>query len=166
MTGFPPSVSHLRVCGCAVYVPISPHYRRKLGPQRRLEIYVGFNSPSVIRYLEPTTDDLFTTRFADCQFDESTFSILGEDNWKRETSGKVDQIVMFNWPKDKPVPPDPYTREGEKEVQRILHVQSIANNAPDAFVDTFNMKVSDINPAMNVPARILIGESPAHVVES
>ena len=28
------------------------------------------------------------------------------------------------------------------------------------------MKVSDINPAMNVPARVLIGESPAHVVES
>ena len=39
------------------------------------------------------------------------------------------------------MPPDPYTGEGEKEVQRILHLQSIANNAPDAFVDTFNMKV-------------------------
>ena len=64
------------------------------------------------------------------------------------------------------MPLDPHTGEGEKEVQRILHLQSIANNAPDAFVDTFNMKVSDINPAMNVPARILIGESPAHVVES
>ena len=127
---------------------------------------MGFNSPSIIRYLEPTTGDLFTTRFADCQFDESTFPILGEDNWKRETSGKIDQSLMFNWPKDKPVPPDPYTREGEKEVQRILHLQSIANNASYAFVDTFNMKVSDINPAMNVPARILIGESPAHVVES
>ena len=57
---------------------------------------------------------------------------------------------MFNWPKDKLVPPDPYTGEGEKEVQWILHLQSIANNALDAFVDTFNMKVSDINPAMNV----------------
>ena len=64
---------------------------------------------------------------------------------------------MFNWPKDKPVPPDPYTGEGEKEVQQILHLQSIANNAPS--VDTFNMKVSDINPAMNVPTRILIVES-------
>ena len=28
------------------------------------------------------------------------------------------------------------------------------------------MKVSDINPVMNAPARILIGESPTHVVES
>ena len=73
---------------------------------------------------------------------------------------------MFNWPKDKPIPPNPYTREGEKEVQRILHPQSIANNAPDGFVDTFNMKVSDINPTMNVLARILIGKSPTHVLES
>ena len=78
---------------------------------------MGFKSPSIIRYLKPTTSNLFIARFADCQFDESTFPILGEDNWKRETSGKVDQIVMFNWPKDKLVPPDPYTREGEKEVQ-------------------------------------------------
>ena len=73
---------------------------------------------------------------------------------------------MFNWPKDKPVPPDPYTREGEKEVQRILHLQSIVNNALDAFVDNFNMKVSDINPVMNVLDRISIGESPTHVKES
>ena len=80
MTGFPPSISHLRVFGCVVYVPISPHYRRKLGSQCRLGIYVGFNSPSIIRYLKPTTGDLFTTCFVNCQFDESTFPILGEDN--------------------------------------------------------------------------------------
>jgi hypothetical protein len=60
---------------------------------------------------------------------------------------------MFRWPKDKSVPPDPYTRQVEKEVQRILHPESIANNAPNAFVDTFNMsKVSNINPTMNAPA--------------
>ena len=75
MTGFPPFVSHLQIFGCAVYVPIYPHYRRKLGPQRHLGIYVGFNSPSIIRYLEPTTGNLFTTRFADCQFDESTLTV-------------------------------------------------------------------------------------------
>ena len=71
---------------------------------------------------------------------------------------------MFNSPKDKPVAPNPYTREGEKEVQRILHLQSVANNAPDAFVNSFNMKVSDINPAINVHAWISIGESPTYVV--
>ena len=110
----------LRVFGCAFYVPITPHYRRKLGPQRRLEIYVGFNSPSIIRYLEPTTSDLFTTRFSDCEFDESTFPILGEDNWKREASRKIDQIVMFIWPMINQYRRiHPYTGVGEKEVQLI-----------------------------------------------
>ena len=104
----------------AIIIPclLSPStHERKLGPQRRLEIYVGFNSPSRIRFLEPTAGDLFTTRCADCQFDKPTFPILGEDNWKRETSRKIDQIVMFNWTEDKLIPPDPYTRDGEKEVQ-------------------------------------------------
>ena len=66
--GHQPNISHLRVFGCAVYVPIAPLQRTKMGPQRRLGIYVGFDSPSIIRYLEPLTGDMFTTRFAVCPF--------------------------------------------------------------------------------------------------
>ncbi|KAL0376558.1 UNVERIFIED_CONTAM: hypothetical protein Scaly_0773400 [Sesamum calycinum] len=33
-----------------------------MGPQRRLGIYVGFESPSIIKYLEPMTGDQFTAR--------------------------------------------------------------------------------------------------------
>ena len=80
MTDFPPPVSHLQGFGCAAYALISPHYHRKLGPQHHLGIYVGFNSPSIIHYLKPATGDLFTARFADCQFYELTFLILGGDN--------------------------------------------------------------------------------------
>ena len=47
------NISHLRIFGCAVYVPIAPPQRTKMGPQRRLGIYVGYESPSIIRYLEP-----------------------------------------------------------------------------------------------------------------
>jgi hypothetical protein len=36
----------------------------------------------------------------------------------------------------------------EKEVQLILPLQSVANNALDGFVVTSNMKVSEINPTM------------------
>ena len=36
-------------------------------------IYVGFESPSIIKHLEPTTGDLFTARFADCHFNELVF---------------------------------------------------------------------------------------------
>ena len=49
-----------------------------MGLQRRLGIYVGFDSPSIMRYLEPLTGDVFTARFADCHFNESVFPSLGE----------------------------------------------------------------------------------------
>ena len=55
-----------------------------MGPQRRLGIYISFNSPSIIKYLEPLTGDFFTARFADCQFDETIFSILGGEKEKLE----------------------------------------------------------------------------------
>ena len=39
--GQQPNISHFRIFGCAIYVPIAP-------PQCT---YVGFDSPSIIRYL-------------------------------------------------------------------------------------------------------------------
>ena len=51
--GNPPSISHLHKFGCAVYVPISPPQRISMGPHRKLGIYVGYSSPSIIKYLEP-----------------------------------------------------------------------------------------------------------------
>jgi len=71
--GREPNISHLRIFGCAVYVPIPPPQRTKMSPQRRLGIYVGYESPSIIIYLEPTTGDLFTARFADYHYDESNY---------------------------------------------------------------------------------------------
>ena len=77
--GHEPNISHLKIFGCAVYVPIAPPQRSKMGPQRRLGIYVGYDSPSIIKYLEPSTGDLFKARFADCHFNESVFPTLGEE---------------------------------------------------------------------------------------
>ena len=78
--GKQPNISHLRIFGCAVYVPIAPTQCTKMGFQRRLGIYVGFDSPSIIRYLEPLIGDVFTARFADCHFNESVFPSLGGEN--------------------------------------------------------------------------------------
>jgi hypothetical protein len=50
-----------------------------MGPQRRLVIYIGFDSPSIIRYLEPLIDDIFKVRFEDCHFDENIFPSLGKE---------------------------------------------------------------------------------------
>jgi hypothetical protein len=67
-----------------VYVPISPPQRTKMGPQRRLRIYIDFHSPSIIIYLELLTGDVFTSHFVDCQFDETIFLILGGEKEKLE----------------------------------------------------------------------------------
>jgi hypothetical protein len=68
----------------AVYVLISPPQRTKMGPQRRLRIYIDFHSPSIIKYLESLTGDIFTAHFDDCQFDETIFPILGGEKEKLE----------------------------------------------------------------------------------
>jgi hypothetical protein len=49
-----------------------------MGPHRRMGIYVGFQSLSILKYLEHLTSDLFTARFADCIFNENHFPALGE----------------------------------------------------------------------------------------
>ena len=68
-----PNISHLSIFGHVVYIPISPPKRTMTGPQRCLGIYVGYDSPLIIKYLEPSTSDLFIARFADSHFDESVF---------------------------------------------------------------------------------------------
>ena len=78
-TDYQPNILHLRVFGCVVYVPIAPTHRPKLGPQRRLGIYVGFQSASIINYIEPLTQEVFTARFVDCYFDENLFPPLRGD---------------------------------------------------------------------------------------
>jgi hypothetical protein len=76
-----------------VYVLISPPQRTKMGPQRRSKIYIGFHSPSIIKYLEPLTGDVFTAHFADCKFDETIFSILGGRKRKAEKASNLKCII-------------------------------------------------------------------------
>ncbi|GJY14066.1 retrovirus-related pol polyprotein from transposon TNT 1-94, partial [Tanacetum coccineum] len=129
VSGREPSLSHLKVFDCGVYVPISPPQRTKMGPQRRLGIYIGFNSPSIIKYLEPLTGDVFTAHFADCQFNETMFPILGGENKKldkQDVTWNASQIFFLG----------PRSGQCELEVQKIIHLQRIANELADAFTDT------------------------------
>ena len=59
LTGHEPDISHHKTFWCAVYVPIAPPQRTKMGPQRRMGIYVEYGSPTIIEYLEPNMGDLF-----------------------------------------------------------------------------------------------------------
>nr|GEW40801.1 putative RNA-directed DNA polymerase [Tanacetum cinerariifolium] len=55
-----------------------------MGPQRRLRIYVRYETSSIIRYVEHLTGDVFTARFADCHFNESIFPPLGGEKKTHE----------------------------------------------------------------------------------
>lgn len=143
--GQEPNISHLKIFGCAVYVPIAPPQRSKMGPQRRLGIYVGFESPSIIKYLEPSTGDLFTARFADCHFNESVFPALGGENKQLEKKISWNELSLSHL--------DPRTKQCELEVQKIIHLQRLANQLPDAFTDLKRVTKSHI-PAVNAPIKL------------
>ena len=116
-------------------------------PQRRLRIYVGFESPSIIRYLEPLTGDVFTAQFTDCYFTKTTFSTLrgGIKKLENEITWNVSLLSHL----------DPRTRQCELEIQNIIHLQSVANQMSDAFTYTKKVIKSYIS-AVNAPSKIEI----------
>ncbi|PIN26225.1 hypothetical protein CDL12_01027 [Handroanthus impetiginosus] len=116
-----------------------------MGPQRRLGIYIGYESPSIIKYLEPMTGDLFKARFADCHFDESVFPTLGGEYKQLEKEIDWNAFSLSHL--------DPRTKQCELEVQKIIHLQNIANQLPDAFTDLPRVTKSHI-PVVNAPIRI------------
>ena len=163
-----PNLSHLRVFGCTVQVPIAPPQRTKMGPQRRSGIYIGFDSPSIIKYLEPLTGDVFRARFADFHFDEVNFPSLGGDKLPKEEQREIiwnassmshldpkEERREIIWNASSMSHLNPHTTQCDKEVQRIIHLQKIASQLPNAFTDTAKVTKSYI-PATNTPTRINI----------
>ena len=136
----------MRVFGCAIYVPIAPTHQPKLGPQRRLGIYVVFQSASIINYIEPLTGEVFTAQFADCHFDENLFLPLGGDKPIPEEWREI------TWNESSLSHLDSRTKQYELEVQKIIHLQGLANQLPDAFIDSTKLTKSHI-PTANIPAR-------------
>ena len=55
---------------------------------------------------------------------------------------------------------DPRSPVCEQEVQKIIHLQNIANQMPDAFTDSKRITKSHI-PAVNVPIRIDVPKEPS-----
>ncbi|GJY75703.1 retrovirus-related pol polyprotein from transposon TNT 1-94 [Tanacetum coccineum] len=98
-------VSHVHTQN--VYVPIAPPQRTKKGPQRRLGIYVGYKTSSIIRYVKPLMGDVFTACFADCHFNEAIFLPLGG---KKKTNEKD-----VSWSEPSLLYLDPHTKQSETE---------------------------------------------------
>ena len=55
---------------------------------------------------------------------------------------------------------DPYSSTCEQEVQKIIHLQKIANKMPDTFADLKRITKSHI-PAENVPIQIDVPKGPS-----
>jgi hypothetical protein len=114
-------------------------------------IYVGFHSPSIIKYLEPLTGDLSTARYADCIFNEDHFLGLGGD-YKYHS-----ECQEINWDDKSKISSDPCTKEMEHQVWKIINLQHIANNLPDAFNDYKHVTKSS-NHVVNVPERVKVSK--------
>ena len=150
LRGQEPNISHLRKFGCVVYIPIPPPQRMSMGPHRKLGIYVGFESPSIIKYLEPLTGDLHTARYADSIFNEEHFPALGGGKYLKKV-----ECREIEWETKDFLHLDPRTKESDQEIQNIIDLQRIANNLPEAFTNQKGIMKSHI-PAVNAPERVEI----------
>ena len=56
---------------------------------------------------------------------------------------------------------DPRTTETELQVQRIIDLQNIANNLPDAFSD-YKGVTKSLHPTRNVPERMEVPNKTTH----
>jgi hypothetical protein len=118
-----------------------------VGPHKNIGIYVGYQSPSIIKYLEPLTGNLFTARFADSIFNEEHFSALGGELVYQK------ECCEINWDTNRISSSDPHTNEIELQVQKIIGLQNFANQLPDAFTD-YKGVIKYLFPARNATARV------------
>ena len=101
------------------------------GPSEKARyIYIDYESPSILKYLEHITRDQFTTQYADCIFDEDHFLASRRDkNQKlkgcREISWNVKDLQYL----------DPQTSQTKLKVHKIINLQYFSSNMPNAFID-------------------------------
>jgi hypothetical protein len=74
-----------------------------IDPYRKIGIYVGYHFPSIIKYLEPMSENLVTTRYGDCIFNEDHFPALGGEFQNNSECQKI------NWDDKSIISPDPHT---------------------------------------------------------
>jgi hypothetical protein len=77
---------------------------------------MAYYSPSIIKYLEPLTEDLFTARYTDCIFNEDNFSTLWRDYKYHSESQEI------NWDGKSTMSSDPRTKQNKLQVQKIINL--------------------------------------------
>ena len=146
LTRHPPSVAHFRTFGCRVWVPVPEPERKTIGTHRQEGIYVGFDSPSIIRYVSPQTGILHKARFQNCQFEETVFPSL--------TSASPSQSLVFADVESFTKNPDPRTSLADLEVKKLLALQALAEKMPDGFSDSSRITRNPLPSAGQTPLKI------------
>ena len=123
-SGRTPHIAHLRTFGCEVWVPVSDPKQNTMTPHRIRGIYLGYDSPSIIRYKLPRSDDIYKARFQNCKFIENKFP---------GSQTKTDQSLNFKDLETLTLNPDPRTALADSEVRKLLNLQHLAENIPDGF---------------------------------
>jgi hypothetical protein len=103
------------------------------------------------------TGDLFTARFTDSIFDEDHFPALGGQMYHKDQCREIDwnaKSMSFS---------DACTMETERQVQRLLDLQNIANNLPDAFTN-YKGVVKSFNSSRNVPERVEVPKKTTQII--
>ena len=93
-------------------------------PHRIRGIYLGYDSPSIIRYKLPQSDDIYKARFQNCKFIENKFP---------GSQTQTNQTLKFKDLETLTLNPDPRTTLADSEVIKLLHLQHLAENIPDGF---------------------------------
>ena len=92
-----------------------------MGPHHRLGIYVGFDFPSINRYLETHMWDTVNASPKDCKFDESLFPALGNELLQP----KVEQKIYWTTPTLSHL--DLRIRQNDEEIIQILPIQELCS---------------------------------------
>jgi hypothetical protein len=71
------------------------------------------------------------------------------------------ECQKINWDDKSILSSDPRTKETELQVQKIINLQNIANNLPDAFTD-YKSVTKSWNPTVNVPERVQVPKKTTH----
>jgi hypothetical protein len=127
VAGRPPNVAHIRTFGCQVWIPVPEPKRHTIGPHRQEGIYIGFDSTSIIRYLDPQTGNLLRARFVNCRFVETIYPTL------KQKPAPPPEPLNFQAPETLTMNHDPPTSLTNTEVLKLLNLKSLAENTPDGF---------------------------------
>jgi len=104
--------------GRPVWVPIPEPQLYTIDAHYQKGIYVGFDSPSIICYINSSIGRLLRAYFANYWFEEDIFSSLKGGASILETSTDI----TFQAPQTFTSNPDPRTPLAETEVSKILHL--------------------------------------------